>query len=207
MPASNYHIGDYTVKTSGNIDLSSKGTNTSIQATGSESSMMLTAQKAVGIFSGATSAVFHNNEPEGGMVTVGVGETGSVKLTAGPPLGGVTIKLQGPETLELAVGAPGVGSSITMGPESIVFRVAEVSFTLTPEGITEIVGEVTREVTPEGHNFTAGETELNIGLQGFSGAFPTRMAEIEAGEVNSAALSEITTEGIRNGASLMEIDE
>lgn len=207
MPASNYHIGDYTVKTTGNIDLSSKGKNTSIQATGSESSMMLTAKKAVGVFSGSAMAVLHNSGTEAGKVTVGVSETGTVKLAAGPPEGGVTIKLQGPETLELSVGVPGEGSSIIMGPESIIFKVAEVCYTLTPEGITEVVAEVTREVTAEGHNLTAAETEVNIGVEGNAEEVPTADTVAEAGTDATATLSATETAAVATNVATLDEGE
>lgn len=207
MPASNYHIGDYTVKTTGNLDLSGRGKMMSIQANGSESSMMLTGKKAVGIFSGPTMAVFHNDSDLAGKVTMGVGETGTIKLVAGPPEGGVTIKLSGPETLELSVGMPGVGSKIMMGPESIMLRVADVVLSLTPEAIIETVGEVSRNVTAEGHSFAAGETAASIGLQGFTAVFPTRSNEIEAGTTTNAAIVEEVVDGAVSAEATITSDE
>ncbi len=198
MSDDNFHVGDYTLKVTGDMDLSCEGKMTAIRSTGTESSMMIAAQKTVGLFSGDAFAVVENDEEEAGKAAMKVGETGSVTLSAGPPVGGVTIKLQGPELLEMTVGEPEVGASITMTPESITFKVAETSFTLSPEGILEDVGEVTREVTVEGHNLTAAETEMNVGVEGFVLEGPSLDAEYEGGTVINESLGELSTDAARS---------
>ena len=196
MPASNYHIGDYTVKTTGNFDLSSRGKMMCLQANGSESSMMLTGKKAVGIFSGPTMAVFHNDSALAGKVTMGVGETGTIKLVAGPPEGGVTIKLSGPETLELSVGMPGVGSKIMMGPESIMLRVADVVLFAHSGGNHRDGWRGVAECNSRGSQLRCRRNGRgSIGLQGFTAVFPTRSNEIEAGTTTNAAIVEEVVDG------------
>jgi len=198
MPDNNYHVGDYALKATGNLSLACQGKKTSISCAGEEGSMMIAANKAVAVFSGAAFTALENDEPEGGKAVMRAGEVGKVTLSAGPPVGGVLIKLQGPELLEMSVGEPGVGASITMGPESITFKVAEATFTLTPEGIVESVAEVTREVTPEGHNFTAAETEMNIGVEGFAQEGPVSASEVEGGALENETLGSHTTDALKN---------
>jgi hypothetical protein len=198
MSDGNLHVGDYTVKVTGNMNLSSSGLVTSIQATGAESSMMLLATESIAVSAGNAIAYVENNMEEAGKAGLTVGETGIVKLASGPPIGGVTLELEGPELLKMSVGAPGVGASITMTPESITFKVAETTLTLSPEGITETVAEVTREATPEGHNFTAAETEMNIGVQGFTQEGPTDSSEIEGGTLENETLGSHTTDALKN---------
>ncbi len=198
MSDNNYHVGDYTLKVCGDMDLSCAGAKSTIRATGEESTMMIAAEKTVGIFSGSAFAAVENDEPEAGSATLQAGETGKVTLAAGPVLSGVSIKLQGPELLELSVGAPGVGASIIMTPESITFKVAETSLTLSPEGIIEDVAEVTREVTVEGHNFTAAETEMNIGVEGFVMEGPSVEGEFEGGTVTNETLGECLSDAMKS---------
>jgi hypothetical protein len=198
MSDSNYHIGDYTVKTTGNLDHSCEGEVLSINAKGLEGRVLITAEQCVGICSGGALASIDNNEPDAGKITLGVGELGVMKLKSGPPVGGVTLRLDGPELLEMAVGEPGAGSSITMTPESITFKVAETTLTISPGGIVEDVAEVTREVSAEGHNFSAAETEFNIGVQGVTREGPTDANEVEGGTLENETLGSHTTDALKN---------
>lgn len=206
MSDSNYHIGDYSVNTTGNLDLSCGGQVLSINATGEEGRVIVAAAQCVGICSGSALVSIDNNEPDAGKITLGVGELGIMKLKSGPPVGGVTIRLDGAELLELAVGEPGAGASITMTPESITFRVAETTLTISPEGIVEDVAEVTREVSAEGHNLTAAETEMNIGVQGVTREGPTDSNEVEGGTVENETLGSHTTDGIKNEDAGVSMD-
>ncbi len=198
MAGSKYHVGDHTLKTTGNITMTSEGDFATFQAIGTESSVLVSGTQAVNVISGDAVFGIQNSGPEEGKMGVNVGEAGSIVMNAGPPVGGVTIKLQGPELLEMTVGAPGVGASITMTPESITFKVAETSFTLSPEGIIEDVGEVTREATVEGHNLTAAETELNVGVEGFVMEGPSLEAEYEGGTVINESLGEVSTDAAKS---------
>jgi hypothetical protein len=200
MGKSSYHIGDHDIKATGDFDISCVGTTSTMQisAAGEEGALRLGAGATVGAFSGSASMIVENNEPEAGTAILQAGETGTVNLGVGPAVGGVKIKLQGPELLEMTVGEPGVGASITMTPESIIFKVAEVSFTLSPEGIVEDVGEVTREATVEGHNLTAGETEMNVGVEGFVLEGPSIESEIEGGTVVNETLGECSTDAAKS---------
>ena len=198
MANNNYHVGDYTLKVTGDMDLSCEGSKTTIRSTGSESSMLIAAGKTVGVFSGSAFMVVENDEEEAGKAALKAGETGCVTLGAGPIVGGVTIKLQGPTLLEMSVGEPGVGSSIIMTPESITFKVAENTINLTGEGIVETVGEVTREVTVEGHNLTAGETEMNVGAQGFTMEGLTMETTIQTSVTSTELAGTYTTTATKN---------
>ncbi len=198
MSDSNYHVGDYALKTTGNMSLSCDGPIAAVQAVGEESSLTLTATQSVAVFSGDAMAVVENTEPEAGNAALSVGTAGKITLAAGEPGEGVMIRLQGPELLEMSVGVTGEGASITMTPESITFKVAETTLTLTPGGIVENVDEVTREVSAEGHNFTAAETEMNIGVQGQTGEGPTDSSEIEGGTLENETLGSHTTDAMKN---------
>ncbi len=190
--------GDFDIQVLGCLSLASDGELTEVSANGSEGALLLNGAQVVTMSSGAASLDLVNDDPVQGGVFLQAGEAGAVNIGCGPPMEGPLIKLQGPETIELSVGPPGEGASIVMTPESITFKVAEVSFTLTPEGITEAVAEVTREVTPEGHNMTAAETEYNIGVEGVSWEGPTESQEIEGGAVENETLGSHTTDAMKN---------
>ena len=206
MSDNNYHVGDYTVKVTGDMNLVADGSITSIQAIGEESGMILRGQQSVTMSAGNALAYVENNEPEAGKAGFFVGEMGVIKLAAGTPVGGVTVELQGPELLKMSVGPPAAGASITMTPESITFKVAGNTFTLTGEGIVENVAEVTREVTAEGHNLTAGETEMNVGVQGFTQEGPTDTSEVEGGTVENETLGSHTTDALKNEDAGISMD-
>ncbi len=198
MSEQQIYNGDCDVQATGSLSLSSGGEATEVSATGVEGSLFLHGSKLTAVTSGAASLVLVNDDLAQGETYLQAGLEGAVKIGCGPPEVGPLIKLQGPEEIQLTVGPPGVGASITMTPESITFKVAEVSFALTPEGITELVAEATREVTPEGHNMTAAETEFNIGVQGVTWEGPTETQEVEGGAVENETLGSHTTDAIKN---------
>jgi hypothetical protein len=182
----------------GSLSLSSGGEATEVSADGAEGSLFLHGAALTSVTSGAASLVLVNDDPLQGETYLQAGEAGAVKIGCGPPELGPQIKMQGPEELQITVGPPGVGASITMTPESITFKVAEVSFSLTPEGITEVVAAASREVTPQGHNMTAAETEFNIGVQGVAWEGPTESQEVEGGAVENETLGSHTTDAMKN---------
>lgn len=197
MPHKTIHIGKSSLHATEDVTVQSANGNVVIGAGGEKNSVVITGGSAVGIQSGPAVLSLSNDGATTGTAVLTVGETGQVQLGAGVPIVGAFVKLE-PEAVLISCGAPGVGAAIKMTPESITFSVGEVTFTMTPGGIVEDVAECTREITPEGHNFTAGETELNIGVQGFSGAFPTAEREAEAGVVHNETMLEHTCDAARN---------
>lgn len=197
MADNTMHIGSYSCCATGSMTLESQGTGTILAASGLEGSVLITAGSSIVAQSGPALLTLENEEARG-VATLQAGEVGSVKLGTGPEEEGPLVELEGPELLKLSVGAPGAGASITMTPESITLKVAEVSITLTPEGITDVVAEVTREVTPEGHNMSAAETDFNIGVAGITSEGPTKTEEIEGGTVENETLGSHTTDAAKN---------
>jgi len=192
------HNGSFDIQALGNLSFASEGEMTELSADGMNGSLHMRAKKVATVTSGAATLFLVNDDPAQGESYLQAGEAGAVRIGCGPPEVGPLIKLQGPEELELSVGPPGLGASITMTPESITFKVAEVTFTMTPEGITETVAEATREMTPEGHNMTAAETDYNIGVQGVSWEGPTEVQEVEGGSVENETLGSHTTDALKN---------
>ena len=197
MSSSNLHVGDYSLQTLGSIDLQSTGNHLAIDAGGEEGVLSLSAADAAAIQSGSAIINLTNEDEATGIVSVQAGELGTVKLGVGAPIVGSFITLE-PEMITISVGAPGAGASITLTPESITLKVAEVTFSITPGGIFEDVAECTREHTPEGHNLTAAETEFNVGVQGESKELPTAECEVEAGKVHNETLGSDTTDALKN---------
>ena len=132
------------------------------------------------------------------------------------------------KAINLSVGVPDVGPSITITPESIIFKVGETSWTMTAagivttspavevncedtnvvisaEGISEEVAEITREVTAEGHNMMAAEVEVNIGVAGINNEAPMANHENEATtEIISSLLNQTIDAIVATDAALNE---
>lgn len=119
------------------------------------------------------------------IVTLGATGTGNTTVYAGSidsggrlflSGSGAVLKLadniQGPRIsltdsqIQIAIGPPAGGASITLTATSITLQVAEVSFKMTPTGITETVAEVTRSATMTGHTLAAAETSLAVAMTG-----------------------------------------
>lgn len=119
------------------------------------------------------------------------------------------------KAINLSVGVPDVGPSITITPESIIFRVGEATMTMTAQGIfmvapavgvacgqtnivineigiVEQIGENARILNDEGHSLSAAETELNVGVEGLVSEAPTMAVEFEASSELSATENSIT---------------
>ncbi len=197
MPSDNLNIGDHNHHVLGSINIQSTGPLITVEAGGLESALVLSGATAATMQSGPAILSLSNEADVVGSASLQAGEVGSVKLGVGLPEIGAFVTME-PEFIKLSVGAPGVGSMIEMTPESITFKVGEVSFTMTPAGIVEDVAECSRELTPEGHNFTAAETEVNVGVAGVVQEAPTAEAEIEAGAVLNAALSDETIDAAKS---------
>lgn len=192
------HDGNYDLQATGQLRVGSGGQFTEVSASGEQGKLFLRAMKLTSASAGPASLILVNDDPAQGETYLQAGEAGSVCIGCGPTEIGPLIKLQGPEEIRISVGPEGVGASITMTPESITFKVAEVSFSLTPEGITELVAEATRELTPEGHNMTAAETEFNVGVEGVAWEGPTEAQEVEGGAVENETLGSHTTDALKN---------
>ena len=178
-----------------------------------------------GIDSSAISLVASaTGNPLGGSI---IANTSGVNISHGTEgnqgLASITNK-----AINLSVGIPDVGPSITITPESIIFKVGETSWTMTAagivttspavevncedtnvvisaEGISEEVAEITREVTAEGHNMMAAEVEVNIGVAGINNEAPMANHENEATtEIISSLLNETIDAIVAIDAALNE---
>jgi hypothetical protein len=199
--------GEYRVNARSKVTLTSHDAGVFLRAGGEKHGhFIVDATNTASIYCGPALFSLANMDPLAGQVALVGGEMGTIKLQTGVPLAGALLSMSA-EEVTISVGPPGVGASIKITPESITFRVAEVTYTMTPLGITEEVAEVSREMTPEGHNLTAAETELNVGLQGVDLAAPTEMNEVEGGNVQNETLGTHATDAVRNddvGIEMME---
>lgn len=195
MADNSVHIGDYTIQTTGSLNLASDGQRVMVSANGTEGSVAVYGQKAAGMFCAPGSIGIVGESDEAAKVGMSAGEGGEIELTVGVPYEGAIVTMM-PESITMTVGVPGTGSMIEMTPESIIFKVAEVTFTMTAEGITEDVAEVSREMTAEGHNLTAAETEVNIGVSGETKELPMATAEVEATNSVNESIGDITADGM-----------
>ena len=149
--------------------------------------------------------------PLGGSI---VANTGGVNISYGTA-GNEGIASITNKAINLSVGVPDVGPSITITPESIIFRVGEATMTMTAQGIfmvapavgvacgqtnivineigiVEQIGENSRILNDEGHSLSAAETELNVGVEGVVSEAPTMAVEFEASSELSATENSIT---------------
>ncbi|MCY2950264.1 MAG: hypothetical protein NTZ71_19005 [Planctomycetota bacterium] len=176
-----------------------------------------------------------NPDPSISLSTTGINssEISLVANATGNPLGGsivantggvnISYGIKGNEgiasitnkAINLSVGVPDVGPSITITPESIIFRVGEATMTMTAQGIfmvapavgvacgqtnivineigiVEQIGENSRILNDEGHSLSAAETELNVGVEGLVSEAPTMAVEFEASSELSATENSIT---------------
>jgi len=130
--------------------------------------------------------------------------------------------------INLSVGIPDVGPSITITPEAIIIKVGETTWTMTAagivttspavevncedtnvvisaEGISEEVAENSRELSAEGHNMMAAEVEVNIGVAGINNEAPMANHENEATtEIISSLLNETIDAIFAVDAALIE---
>jgi hypothetical protein len=198
----NIVCGSYVLDAEEDIYLACRGDALVMESTGClaneyQGAVKLVSSSVISLTAGTTLIGLAGAGETEGQIAVAAPAEGSIKMGCGVPELGPRILME-PEMLKLEIGPPGAGAGITMTPESITFKVAEVSVTLTPEGINEMVAEVTREVTPQGHNLTAAETEFNIGVQGVAWEGPTEAQEVEGGTVENETLGSHTTDAAKN---------
>jgi len=124
-------------------------------------------------------------------------------LAFGPTASPGTIQVQGGE-MALSMGLPGLGSLLTLTPESITLKVGMATLTLTaegevgPTGVSEAAGAVTRELGPSGHTLEAGESTLEVGISGLAASGPTGSLAFDASSEVSGAMATESADGVLN---------
>ena len=146
MPDSNIHIGDKCLKATGNIEVAAQGDRAVMSATGDDGMVLMQAGKFVMSQSGAAFMSIAGGE-ETGDITVQSSPTGTITIALGPILLGPCIKLS-TEKIEITVGPPGVGASLTMTPLSIAVKLGVASMELTPASLAIAAAESKVSLTP-----------------------------------------------------------
>ena len=134
-------------------------------------------------------------------------------LAFGPTASPGTIQVQDGE-MALSMGLPGLGSLLTLTPESITLKVGMATLTLTaeglstsvgstsvevgPTGVSEAAGAVTRELGPSGHTLEAGESTLEVGMSGLAASGPTGSLAFDASSEVSGAMATESADGVLN---------
>ena len=134
-------------------------------------------------------------------------------LAFGPTASPGTIQVQDGE-MALSMGLPGLGSLLTLTPESITLKVGMATLTLTaeglstsvgsttvevgPTGVSEAAGAVTRELGPSGHTLEAGESTLEVGMSGLAASGPTGALAFDASSEVSVAMATESADGVLN---------
>ncbi len=128
------------------------------------------------------------------------------KIQVGPNDIGAQIAMT-PETILLSVGPSVGGASVRIQAEKITIQVGETSYEISPMSIAETLAVVTRKLTAEGHSLDAAETNLTIGVQGYSGQFPTHSSRTEATRTRSQLLLEDSSEAVsKTSNAIQQID-
>jgi hypothetical protein len=97
----------------------------------------------------------------GNKLTMTVGLNGTMLQCAGPPIIGPRIELK-PDSIELAVGPPGVGTSISLNATGITLQCGLTSLKLSLTGIEESVGITQRKAEIAGHKLTAAASSVEV---------------------------------------------
>jgi len=134
-------------------------------------------------------------------------------LAFGPTASPGTIQVQDGE-MALSMGLPGLGSLLTLTPESITLKVGMATLTLTaeglstsvgstsvevgPTGVSEAAGAVTRELGPSGHTLEAGESTLEVAMSGLAASGPTGSLAFDASSEVSGAMATESADGVLN---------
>jgi type VI secretion system secreted protein VgrG len=164
MPDSNIHIGDKYVKATGNVEIAAQGERAVLTATGDDGLALVQAGKLVMAQSGAAFLTIAGGT-ETGDITLQSSPTGSITIALGPMLVGPCIKLS-TEKIELTVGPPGVGASLTMTPASIAVKLGVASMELTPASLALAAAESKLNLTPA----SASMSSLDCSVSGMVGA-------------------------------------
>src|SRR5262245_11454406 len=103
-------IGAHELLTTGDITISSQGSSVFRRSGGGAGAVSLRTETTASITCGAASLAMQNSSPQEGNIMLNCGPQGTIIQTAGPPMVGPRITMK-PDSLELAVGPPGVGPS------------------------------------------------------------------------------------------------
>lgn len=153
------------------------------------------------------------NTPGGGAGTFLALTPNGFVLSYGPPTAMGTVQVQEGE-MALSMGPPGLGSLLTLTPDSITLKVGLATLTLTaeglstsvgsttvevgPSGVSEAAGAVTRELGPAGHTLEAGESTLEVGMSGLAASGPTGALAFDASNEVSGAMVTESADGMLN---------
>ena len=164
MPDSNVHIGDHISEATGSIQLVAHGDRAALSAPDSDGAAIVTAGKMVMAQSGAAFLTIASGGETSGDITVQSSPTGSITIALGPMMLGPCIKLS-TEKIELTVGPPGVGASLTMTPASIAVKLGVASMELTPASLAIAAAESQVSLTPASASMNAPDCTVS-GLMG-----------------------------------------
>jgi hypothetical protein len=154
-PADETHmVGDAMTNVGGSYTLMAFGDGIYLAGAGDGTAVHVSADSAIGLYcSPAEIAMTSSAEGTVGSIGLAAGELGSINMTVGTPEVGTSVTAE-PESLTLSVGVVDVGARIKLTPESITLSVgapgAGASLSMTPESITLKVGEVTLTLSLEG---------------------------------------------------------
>lgn len=187
------------------INLNGDGAFLQIQGTNNGGGISLSAQ-------GDGSCIQLNTPGSGTGTFLALTPNGFV-LSYGPPTAMGIVQVQEGE-MALSMGPPGLGSLLTLTPESITLKVGLATLTLTaeglstsvgsttvevgPSGISEAAGAVTRELGPAGHTLEAGESTLELGMSGLAVSGPTGSLAFDASSQVSGAMGTESADGMLN---------
>ncbi|MFM8933361.1 MAG: hypothetical protein ACKOS8_15960 [Gemmataceae bacterium] len=197
--------GAIAVINSNAINLNGDGAFVQMQGTSNGGGISLSAQGDGGCI--------QLNTPGGGTGTFLALTPNGFILSYGPPTAMGTVQVQEGE-MALSMGPPGLGSLLTLTPDSITLKVGLATLTLTAEGLSTSVGSTTvevgpsgvsesagpnsRELGPSGHALVAGETSLEVGMAGLDVSGPSGALAFDASGQISSALGTESADGMLN---------
>jgi hypothetical protein len=179
MPDSNVHIGDKYLKATGNIEVAAQGDRAVLTASGDDGMALIQAGKFLMAQSGAGFLSIAGSEASGD-ITLQSSPTGTITIALGPIELGPCIKLS-PEMIEITVGPPGVGASITMTPVSIAVKLGVASMELTPASLAIAAAESEVSLTPANASMTSVDCSVSgmVGVTANGNAMGTYSASGE----------------------------
>ncbi|MGE3804394.1 MAG: hypothetical protein AB7K24_06955, partial [Gemmataceae bacterium] len=105
--------GPLNLEAWGAVSITSRGSGTCLRANGENSALSLDSQGTASMTAGSAGLILVNQGLANGLVNLFGGELGTILLSVGLPEIGPRIELT-PESITLAVGPPGAGTSITL---------------------------------------------------------------------------------------------
>jgi hypothetical protein len=171
MPDKHIHIGDRSILATGNVEVVAQGTSAILAAPDTEGSAFISAGSLAMVQSGAGFLTIAGGDGTAD-VALQSSPTGTITIALGPMELGPCIKLSA-EQIQMTVGPPGAGASITMTPASIMIKVGVATYEMTPASISEEIAPTSRELSPAGHTLTSAESEYGLTPAGESVDVPT----------------------------------